>query len=113
MYPIMFFALSIILLAGFLILKKYYSKKDFFLLNSIEQLTMEKKVLANELKEKNEVLNLREKELAESHKSILDLTEKIERSEKENEALRNLMDALQKKQDSKNEDIVVEYFIKD
>lgn len=112
MYSILFFILLIILLVIFLVLKKNFRQKEIFLQNSIDQLSLEKTLLEKELKIKDESAYHLEKELLESRKVNLELTEQAGRTEAENKALRNLVEALQKKQESKNEDIVVEYIFK-
>lgn len=112
MYPILLLTLSIILLISFLIFRNNFRRKEFFLLNSIDQLSLEKKLLEKEIHEKEQSVDHLEKELLDSRKTKLELSEKLERLEEENSALRNLMEGLQKKQESKNEDIVVEYLLK-
>lgn len=112
MYSILFFILLIILLVIFLVLKKNFRQKEIFLQNSIDQLSLEKTLLEKELIIKDESAYHLEKELLESRKVNLELTEQAGRTEAENKALRNLVEALQKKQESKNEDIVVEYIFK-
>lgn len=112
MYLILLLILSIILFTFFWVFKKNYQRKEIFLLNSIDQLRLEKKMLEKDLKEKEESVFHLEKELLETRKINLELSEHLGRLEEENQALRNLVEGLQKKQESKNEDIVVEYIFK-
>ena len=112
MESILFLILLIIPFVIFLIIKKYYQRKEIFLQNSFEQLSLEKTVLEKELVQRDETVYHIEKELLEIRKANLDLDEQIGRMEDENKALRNLLEALQKKQESKNDDIVVEYIFK-
>lgn len=112
MYLILLLILSIILFTVFWVFKKNYQRKEIFLLNSIDQLRLEKKMLEKDLKEKEESVFHLEKELLETRKINLELSEHLGRLEEENQALRNLVEGLQKKQESKNEDIVVEYIFK-
>lgn len=112
MYVFLPFILSIFLLAGFIFLKKNYRGKEIFLQNSVEQLNLEKIALQRELASRDEIVYQLEKELLEIRRINLELSEKVDREDRENLALRNLLDELQKKQSSKNEDIVVEYVFK-
>lgn len=112
MEPILFFILLIIPFVVIFIMKKYYQKREIFLQHSVDQLVLEKTVLEKELVQKEDMVYQLEKELLEIRKTNLDLGEQLGRTEDENKALRNLVEALQKKQESKNEDIVVEYLFK-
>jgi uncharacterized protein (DUF3084 family) len=112
MYIILFFTLFISLLVIIFFVRKNFSRKEVFLNNSIDQLRVEKKILSAELKTKEEALEHMEKDLFKSHQVILELRKKSERLEEENKALRKLLDALQRNQDTKKDDIIVEYFIK-
>lgn len=112
MYSILFLTLSIILLVIFLVLKKNFRRKEIFLQNSIDQLSLEKTMLEKGLKDRDESVLQLEKELMEIRKTNLELMDQKGRVEEENQALRNLVEGLQKKQESKNEDIIVEYLFK-
>lgn len=112
MYTLLFFTISIFLLVGFLLMKKIFQKKEIFLLHSIEQLRLEKRVWETNQKELESLLQQTEKELLEIRKSNLYLRQISERTQEENLALRNLLEALQKSRESKNDDVIVEYFIK-
>ena len=112
MYSILLLILSITLFIFFLIMRKNYQRKEIFLMNSIDQLSLEKTLLEKELHEKEDLAHHLEKELLESRRMKLEMSEHLVRLEQENTALRNLVEELQKKKDSKNEDIVVEYIFK-
>lgn len=112
MTGLVFFIAIILPLVVFLLSKKYYSGKEIFLLNSQEQLQAEKIALEKSLKEKESLFFECEKELLATRQTNLSLRQNRERLEEENQALRNLLEALQKKRESKDEDIVVEYYVK-
>lgn len=96
----------------FFLLKKYFKRKEIFLVNSIDQLKFEKSRLESDLRE-NEALNSQfEKELVTARNLNILLNDKSEQASKENEALRNLIEELQKKKTSKNEDIIIEHIFK-
>ncbi|HSF52550.1 MAG TPA: hypothetical protein VLA71_02305 [Algoriphagus sp.] len=69
-------------------------------------------MLEKGLKDRDESVLQLEKELMEIRKTNLELMDQKGRVEEENQALRNLVEGLQKKQESKNEDIIVEYLFK-
>jgi len=113
MYNILIVILIIFPFILFFIFKKNFSRKAVFLRNSIEELEFEKKLLENRLEKTTVSYFDLELELLEIKKRLLLAEEKRERTEEENQVLRKLLDELQKKQSSKNEDIVVEYLRRD
>jgi septal ring factor EnvC (AmiA/AmiB activator) len=112
MYTILFFILSITPFVLFFILKNIFNKKETFLQKHIEQLDFEKEVIKSDLKKHQDKNLLLEKELVKNNKHIIGLQSELDRSKTENEALRKLITELQKNKKTKNDDITIEYLVK-
>ncbi|WP_297338277.1 hypothetical protein [Algoriphagus sp.] len=96
----------------FFVLKNYFDRKEIFLQKNVEQLNFEKKLLQTELEKKTEQILILEQELLKFKKEKLETQSQTERMNTENQALRKLVEELQKEKGTKNEDIIVEYILK-
>lgn len=111
-YSIILLILLFLPFIMFFVFKKIFQNKEIFLKNSIDQLVLEKAILQQALSEKDKISQQIEIDHLKTVKLNLELTEKTEHVEKENEALRNLLEELQKKKPDKNVDIIIEHIFK-
>ncbi|TVP53424.1 MAG: hypothetical protein EA341_01005 [Mongoliibacter sp.] len=96
----------------FLIIRKNQQAKSYFHEENINRLKLEKKEMEKELTDKDSTIEHLEKDLIETRKSQLELSEKNGSLTDENEALRKLLSELKIKKEEKSEDVIVEYIFK-
>lgn len=97
---------------SYLFLKKNFKDREIFLHKTLEQLDFEKKQLEKELGKQTDLVKTLEGQLLKNRNSLLENQEKSEQIQAENQALRTLIEELRKQNETKEEDIIVEYFIK-